>query len=577
MRTEDHYLKLQRVFKLAITGRCDNAGQQSPEWREQVMDERRASHRTRMWRGGKILLNNRRSVLDCTIRNLSHDGACLQVESLVGVPPAFDLLIDGEHAPRPCRLAWQSDHRAGVEFALRRSDASAEGDPRDARGLAAIRAGGELVRNELLGLRAALDEAKFGVVLLDAELRAQFINRAFRRMWRLPDSKADSRPAFVALMYHGRDTRAYELPESELDAYVAERVAEVKAGHPAQRDIRLASGEVLRFQCTALPSGGRVLSYTSVTDIVRHSDELDVLRAALDNVTQGIILLDARFHAQFMNAAARKLAGVSAEQADAKPHFSQLVNNTRVTGAYDVPPGDLDAFIAQRVSLVKAGDQTPIDLRLGTGRIMRAQCALLPDGGRMLTYADVTDLVRHAEELERLATTDGMTSVYNRRHFLALAEAEWSRFQRYHRPLTLLLIDLDRLKTINDRFGHAAGDAAMVTAAEVFRNNRREPDIVARVGGDEFAMLLPETEAAQGQIVADRLRQELKQRPLAADDGGLTLTVSIGLAQASLSMPNVDALMKAADRALYQAKAAGRDRAVAAVPREDAAFNLAAQ
>ena len=540
------------------------------------MDERRASHRARMWRGGKILFNNRRSVLDCTIRNLSPEGACLQVESLVGVPPAFDLLIDGEQAPRPCRLVWQSDHRAGVEFALRQSGTSPDGEPQKALGLAAIRAGGELVRNELLGLRAALDEAKFGVVLLDAELRAQFINRAFRQMWRLPDSKADSRPAFVALMYHGRDTRAYELPESEIDAYVAARVADVKAGNPMPRDIRLASGEVLRLQCTALPSGGRVLSYTSVTDIVRHSDQLDVLRAALDNVGQGIILLDAQFHARFMNAAARKLAGISAEEAARKPHFFQLVNNNRLAGAFDVPPADLDAFIARRIALVKAGEPTPADLRLGDGRIVRAQCALLPDGGRMLTYTDVTDLVRHAEELERLATTDAMTNLHNRRHFLALAEAEWSRFQRYHRPLTLLLIDLDRLKAINDRFGHAAGDTAMVTAAEVFRNNRREPDIVARVGGDEFAMLLPETDATQAQVVADRLRLELKQRPL-TDGGGLTLTVSIGVAQAAVSMPNIDALMKAADRGLYQAKAAGRDRAVAAAPRADAPFDLAAE
>jgi diguanylate cyclase (GGDEF)-like protein len=116
----------------------------------------------------------------------------------------------------------------------------------------------------------------------------------------------------------------------------------------------------------------------------------------------------------------------------------------------------------------------------------------------------------------------------------------------------------------------------MVTAAEVFRNNRREPDIVARVGGDEFAMLLPETDATQAQVVADRLRQELNQRPL-TDGGGLTLTVSIGVAQAAVSMPNIDALMKAADRGLYQAKAAGRDRAVVAAPRADASFDLAAE
>jgi diguanylate cyclase (GGDEF)-like protein len=90
-------------------------------------------------------------------------------------------------------------------------------------------------------------------------------------------------------------------------------------------------------------------------------------------------------------------------------------------------------------------------------------------------------------------------------------------------------------------------------------------------------MLLPETDAAQAQIVAERLRQQLKQRPFTVDGIAVTVTVSIGLAEASVSMSSVDALMKAADRALYQAKAAGRDRAVVAAPRQDGAFDIAAE
>ena len=105
------------------------------------MEERRASHRSRTFRGGKILFNDRRSVLDCTIRNLSPEGACLQVESLVGVPAAFDLLIDGEEAPRPCRLVWQSHDRAGVEFSLRPSEALASDAPQPQ--VAAPRAGSD--------------------------------------------------------------------------------------------------------------------------------------------------------------------------------------------------------------------------------------------------------------------------------------------------------------------------------------------------------------------------------------------------------------------------------------------------
>src|SRR5215510_3524116 len=105
----------------------------------------------------------------------------------------------------------------------------------------------ENANRELRRLQASLDKIEDGVVLLDSELRAQFINRAFRKMWRLPDDKADGKPPFVALMYHGRETRAYAVPESELAAYVAERTAKVRAGDETPIDLRLVNGEVIRF------------------------------------------------------------------------------------------------------------------------------------------------------------------------------------------------------------------------------------------------------------------------------------------------------------------------------------------
>ena len=113
------------------------------------------------------------------------------------------------------------------------------------------------LRGELLALRSALDEMEVGIVLLDRELRAQFINRTYRQMWRLPDVRADCRPPFVALMYHGRDTRAYELSTNDLDAYVADRVALVKSGDKKPIDIRLSNGQVVRYQCAVLPDNGR--------------------------------------------------------------------------------------------------------------------------------------------------------------------------------------------------------------------------------------------------------------------------------------------------------------------------------
>ena len=158
-------------------------------------------------------------------------------------------------------------------------------------GLLAITAAGTagitgLMRERLLGtfaaerrshataarLSAALDQVDIGIVLLDAETRAEFINRAFRDYFALPDEIADGKPPFIALMYHGRDTGAFELPEDELGTFIAQRMEMVRTGDATPINIALRTGEVLRFVCAALPDGGRMLSYTPVTDLVRHTD-----------------------------------------------------------------------------------------------------------------------------------------------------------------------------------------------------------------------------------------------------------------------------------------------------------------
>ena len=122
-------------------------------------------------------------------------------------------------------------------------------------------------------LSAALDRVDIGIVLLDSDTRAEFINRAFRDYFSLSDEQADSKPPFIALMYHGRDTGAYELPEDELGAFIARRTAMMRSGDSTPININLRDGQVLRFSCTALPDGGRMLSYTPVTDLVRHTDD----------------------------------------------------------------------------------------------------------------------------------------------------------------------------------------------------------------------------------------------------------------------------------------------------------------
>jgi diguanylate cyclase (GGDEF)-like protein len=168
-------------------------------------------------------------------------------------------------------------------------------------------------------------------------------------------------------------------------------------------------------------------------------------------------------------------------------------------------------------------------------------------------------------DLEILATTDGLTSLLNRRHFESLARAEWARFQRYGRPLSLLVLDIDKFKSVNDRFGHDTGDLVIKAVAHICKSTKRQPDVLARIGGEEFAMLLPETDEDAAGIAAERLRTSVQEHPLTLPDGAtLQVTISIGLAGAALSMASFEVLLKRADEALYEAKRTGRNKVMRA-------------
>jgi diguanylate cyclase (GGDEF)-like protein len=532
------------------------------------MSEHNLPLRGRTFLAGKIISNFGQSSIDCIIRRISDDGATIEVESAFGVPEHFHLRVSNEDAPRPCQRKWQSEKQIGVAFETVEAGKTARAAKTDAPVHPERRGGDGIVRGQLLALRAALDEMDVGVVLLDHDLRSQFINRAFRRMWALPDAVADRHPPFITLMYHGRDTNAYQVPADELDAYIAERLRRVSDGVPTPIDLRRSNGEIVRMECAVLPDGGRMLSYTDVTDIVRHSDELETLRYALDHVSEGVVLLDADLNARFLNRRMRRFWGVTDERAASHPSYASLIANAPHARDRGMTPEELEAFFAGRVAAVRSGSEPLRDLKTTDGRHIRAHCDVLQNNGRMLTFCDVTDLVRNAEQLERLATIDSMTGLYNRRHFLDQADAEWSRFQRHQRPLSMLMIDIDHFKQVNDRYGHAVGDETLIAVAQACAGGKRQSDIVGRLGGEEFAILLPETELAQAAIVADRLRAAIAGQVVTAHKVQFKVTASIGIAAASVSMSGIDALMRAADQALYQAKAKGRNCVVPWSPPE---------
>lgn len=162
--------------------------------------------------------------------------------------------------------------------------------------------------------------------------------------------------------------------------------------------------------------------------------------------------------------------------------------------------------------------------------------------------------------LNQLATQDHLTECANRRHFYALAEAELARSRRYQRTMSLVILDADHFKAINDNYGHAAGDRVLQALADVIVSGLRELDTLGRIGGEEFALLLPETGLEGARQIAERLRGAIEQLRVEHEGRALGVTASFGVTERRADDSGMDALMRRADFALYEAKAAGRNR-----------------
>ncbi|QRY82212.1 GGDEF domain-containing protein [Pseudomonas sp. PDNC002] len=171
------------------------------------------------------------------------------------------------------------------------------------------------------------------------------------------------------------------------------------------------------------------------------------------------------------------------------------------------------------------------------------------------------ELEEKNRQLEYLAGHDPLTGLFNRRQFDQLVDMELSRAARQPAPISLLMVDLDHFKFINDRYGHPLGDEVIRHTASLLRNHTRNGDSVARLGGEEFLLLLPDTSQPQARLIAEKVRRLLEETPLPMKDGLLYLTASFGIACLDSGVPGTYAcLYAAADKALYRAKASGRNR-----------------
>jgi diguanylate cyclase (GGDEF)-like protein len=168
------------------------------------------------------------------------------------------------------------------------------------------------------------------------------------------------------------------------------------------------------------------------------------------------------------------------------------------------------------------------------------------------------------EQVERLSITDGLTGIYNRRYMNERLEEEFAKVQRYEAEMSVLLLDLDHFKQINDNFGHQVGDRTLVSVAECLNTMLRESDMLGRYGGEEFLVMLPHTNLTDATHTADKLRKAIGELQISGM-GEKRVTVSIGVATfPNTGIDSLDALVRHADEALYKAKESGRNRVVTA-------------
>ncbi|QNM96883.1 sensor domain-containing diguanylate cyclase [Chitinimonas koreensis] len=286
----------------------------------------------------------------------------------------------------------------------------------------------------------------------------------------------------------------------------------------------------------------------------RQEQDAHILRA-LDTLSRPLLLVRGDSgEILAANQSAGLLFGCSAAQLTGRPVDSLYLR------------GEHHAEIAAQLAQHKALSEYELKLKRCDGESFWASlsASLIEYQGEtayFVGFIDISERKAAQETLWRRATIDPLTGVANRGYFLERAQQEWQRALRYDHPLGLMLLDLDHFKSINDRYGHDAGDRVLRAFTDAIRQQLRETDLLGRLGGEEFAVLLPEENERGLLDAAERLRAVTAATAIKLPGGSvLSVTVSIGCTLSESTSPDVDSLLKEADLALYAAKRDGRDR-----------------
>lgn len=206
-------------------------------------------------------------------------------------------------------------------------------------------------------------------------------------------------------------------------------------------------------------------------------------------------------------------------------------------------------------------------------RVLNIRHMPVVDNGKLLTVIGMRDMQAICQHLGQLATTDSLTGLSNRRAFDNAINAEYVRFQRHSTVFSIASLDIDFFKKINDTHGHAAGDMILVEFAKIFQTHLRAFDFPARVGGEEFSLIFPNTILTDAISICDRLSEAIRGIELYNDSGTIKCTASFGVTTITSDFADIDSIIKYSDELLYDAKEQGRDRIVAKIKIEETATN----
>ena len=305
-----------------------------------------------------------------------------------------------------------------------------------------------------------------------------------------------------------------------------------------------------------------------------HADISPVLAQMLDITPDAFGVFDPDNRLVFCNQNMARLFGLERDLALGKTHRELMYNVFHNGLGINIENDDFEAWISDIESRQRSQPVRIFESDAVAGRWHKITQITI-DNYLVLISTDISELkqteyeLRKAmDELHHTANTDPLTLIANRRHFFEVAGTELARAQRYNHPLSLLLLDIDYFKNINDQYGHHAGDQVLKFFATFYRENLRRIDFIARFGGEEFIVLLPETGLSEAAMLAERLRSRLADEIIYTlpEEKSLNITVSTGISLFEGAGDTIQTLLSRADEALYRAKRQGRNRCEIATP-----------